>query len=149
MTRNIVVLRLCLSTLCFGRDKPRSTRPRVPLVKLGRTKVVLLCTGHLFVFKNILALSDLYRIDHLRWTFVSRVYRGGNLSSFRSWRYTPIRPSHLHVQSHSSTPWRTCCEVRVMRCMTYFFCAPLQSARGIIFVEDEAILCRSRRTLPQ
>ena len=42
----------------------------------------------------------------------------------------------LHVKFSSSTPWRTCCEVRVMLCMTFFFCAPLQSARGFILEGD-------------
>ena len=37
---------------------------------------------------------------------------------------------------NSSTPWRTCCEVRVMLCMTFFFCAPLQSAGGFILEGD-------------
>ena len=37
---------------------------------------------------------------------------------------------------NSITPWRTCCEVRVMLCMTFFFCAPLQSAGGFILEGD-------------
>ena len=37
----------------------------------------------------------------------------------------------------SSTPRRTCCEVRVMLCMTQYICAPLQSAGGFILEEDK------------
>ncbi|MDD6514826.1 MAG: hypothetical protein PUG45_05205, partial [bacterium] len=36
----------------------------------------------------------------------------------------------------SSTPRRTCCEVRVMLCMTQYICAPLQSAGGFILEGD-------------
>ena len=38
--------------------------------------------------------------------------------------------------SSSSTPRRTCCEVRVMLCMTQYICAPLQSAGGFILEGD-------------
>ena len=37
---------------------------------------------------------------------------------------------------NSSTPRRTCCEVRVMLCMTRYICAPLQSAGGFILEGD-------------
>ena len=46
--------------------------------------------------------------------------------------------SMLHFQffKNSSTPRRTCCEVRVMLCMTQYICAPLQSAGGFILEGD-------------
>ena len=47
----------------------------------------------------------------------------------------PINSSICQLNT-SSTPWRTCCEVRVMLCMTFFFCAPLQSAGGFILEGD-------------
>ena len=37
---------------------------------------------------------------------------------------------------NSSTPRRTCCEVRVMLCMTQYICALLQSAGGFILEGD-------------
>ncbi len=44
--------------------------------------------------------------------------------------------NYIFIHQDSSTPWRTCCEVRVMLCMTFFFCAPLQSAGGFILEGD-------------
>ena len=44
--------------------------------------------------------------------------------------------SSMLFSRRSSTPWRTCCEVRVMLCMTFFFCAPLQSAGSFILEGD-------------
>ena len=37
---------------------------------------------------------------------------------------------------HSRMPRHSCCEMRVMQCMTYFFCASLQSCRRLYQMGD-------------
>jgi len=45
--------------------------------------------------------------------------------------------SLLRKYIYSSTPLRTCCEARVMLCMTKHICAPLQSAGGFILKAED------------
>ena len=63
-SHGIFLLRLCLSTLRFGRDKPRSTRPRVPLVKLGRTKVVKYTMGFIVTVAGIDLIISAESVSH-------------------------------------------------------------------------------------
>ena len=39
-------------------------------------------------------------------------------------------------ERNSRMPLHSCCEMRVMQCMTYFFCASLQSCRRLYQMED-------------
>ena len=42
----------------------------------------------------------------------------------------------FNLTHYSRMPWHSCCEMRVMQSMTYFFCASLQSCRKLYQMGD-------------
>jgi len=47
-----------------------------------------------------------------------------------------IRSAKILLLYNSRMPLHSCCEMRVMQCMTYFFCASLQSCRRLYQMGD-------------
>ena len=50
--------------------------------------------------------------------------------------HTEIQQKLCMNPHNSRMPLHSCCEMRVMQCMTYFFCASLQSCRRLYQMED-------------